>query len=260
MGGLFDSHAHLDDRRFDKDRKALIQSFKSQGVDYVLNPGADPASSKRAVAIAEEYDCVFAAVGTHPHDARKLTREHLDLYRRLAESDRVVAFGEIGLDYHYDNSPRDVQRDVFRMQMDLCEELKLPVIIHTREASEDTYNILREYKGRVSGIMHCFSESVEMARKFLDLGYYISICGPVTYKNAKKPKEVAKMVPEDRLLIETDAPYLTPEPHRGQRNDPTYVRHVAEVIGELRAVSLQEITDITRTNAIRAFGLEGRLD
>lgn len=254
---LIDSHAHLDDRRFNRDRDRLIKSLKSNGVDMVINVGADLQTSIKSVSLAEKYDNIYAAVGVHPHSAKEMDDSTIDVLKTFTKRDKVVAVGEIGLDYHYDNSPRDVQRKRFREQLDLAKEVDLPVIIHSRSATEDTYNILKEAQdGSLEGVLHCYSGSVEMAREYIKLGFYISIAGPVTFKNARVLKEVAKDVPLDKLLIETDAPYLTPEPHRGKRNEPVYVRYVAGTIAELRGISFEEVARATAENTKKLFRIK----
>lgn len=246
---FIDSHAHLDDRRFDRYRDRLIKSLLENDVEAVLNPGADLKSSKKAVEIAEKYPNVYAAVGCHPHDTKYMKDETMDIFRDLAKSKKVVAIGEIGLDYHYDNSERDVQRKWFREQIRLAKELDLPYIVHDREAHGDLIKIMKEehYDG-ARGVLHCYSGSVELAKEFIKLGFYISLAGPVTFRKARVPKLVAKEIPFDKLLIETDSPYLTPEPFRGRRNEPKYVRFVAEEIAEIRNVSLDEVAERTTQN------------
>lgn len=256
MNLLIDSHAHLDDPKYDEDRLEIITNLESDGIEYVINPGADRPTSEAAFLLANEHDRIFAALGTHPHSADELTDEDIERYRELAKSDRVVAIGEIGLDYYYDNSPRDIQKEAFIKQMELAEELGLPVIIHSREASGDTYDIIESFKDRVYGIMHCFSGSPEMAERYLELGYYISLAGPVTFKNARVPKEVAEIVPMDKLLVETDSPYLSPEPRRGRRNVPKNTLYVAEVIAEIKNMDLDEFVAMTNENTKRVFKLK----
>ncbi|NLY76766.1 MAG: TatD family hydrolase [Tissierellia bacterium] len=254
---LIDSHAHLDDERFDKDRDDIIKSLYESYVELVINPGADLNSSIKAVALAEKYDNIYAAVGVHPHSASEMDQSTMDILRSFAAREKVVAIGEIGLDYYYDNSPRDVQRRWFREQLRLAKEVDLPVIIHSRDAAGDTMEILKEEQdGRLTGVLHCYSGSVEMAEEYIKLGFYISLAGPVTFKNAKVPKEVAKAVPLDKLLIETDSPYMTPEPYRGKRNEPKYVRYVAETIAELRGISLEELAEKTSENAKKLFKIK----
>lgn len=251
----FDSHAHVDAKAFDEDREQVIQSYLGAGVARVLNPGADFLSSNRAVDLAMAQDSIYAAVGTHPHDATELDQEILDFYRRAAALPKVVAIGEIGLDYYYDHSPRDVQRRAFVDQLTLACQLGLPVIVHSRDAIGETYDILSSFEGKVTGVMHCYSDSPQMAERFLALGWYISLGGPVSFKNARVPKEVAAMVPADRLMIETDSPYLTPHPHRGKRNEPHYVVEVGRAIAEIREVSEEELAEQTWQNACRLFGI-----
>lgn len=251
---LFDTHAHLDDKRFDDDRDELIRGLPERGVSRAITPGIDVDSSKKCVDLADKYDIVYAGVGIHPHEASKLEDNYLDQLRTMAQNKKVVAIGEIGLDYYYDFSPRDIQKQRFIEQIELAAELKLPIIIHNRDSHEDMLNILREHKDLINGgVMHCFSGSWEMAKIVLDLGLYISLAGPVTFKNAKKPVEVAKNVPLDRLLIETDSPYLTPVPYRGKRNDPGHVALVAEKIAEIRGITVEEVGRITTENALNLF-------
>lgn len=252
---IFDTHAHLNDEAFDQDREELIRNLQNDGIELVMIPGADPKSSKEAVELAEKYENLYAAVGTHPHDAETFTDEDFEMYRDLCKKEKVLAVGEIGLDYYYDNSPRDIQKEVFIKQLELAEEEKLPVIIHSRDAIEDTYDILKAFEGRVKGIIHCYSSSYEMAEKFIALGYYISLGGPVTFKNAKTPKIVAEKVDINWLLIETDSPYLAPHPMRGKRNEPKYTRYVAEQIAILKGMEMNDLIKITKENAKRCFGL-----
>lgn len=245
---FFDSHAHFDDDRFDGDRDELISSLPSLGIGFVTNIGADIDSSRASVALAEKYPHIYATVGVHPHDAKDMTEETLKELACLTEHDKVVAIGEIGLDYYYDNSPRNTQQYWFKRQMELAKALDLPVVIHSRDATEDTIKICRD-NPVPAGVIHCFSGSCETAKIYLDMGYYISFAGPVTFKNASSLSEVAKIVPEDRLLIETDSPYLAPVPHRGERNWSLYVRDVAEKIASLRGTTAQHIAEITTRNA-----------
>jgi TatD DNase family protein len=234
---FIDSHAHLDDQRFDKDRDEVIRSLYENEVEAVLNPGSDLNSSKEALAMAEKYPFIYAAVGCHPHDSRYMSDDHLNIFKEMAKNKKVIGIGEIGLDYYYDNSDRDIQRKWFREQIRLAKELDLPYIVHDRDAHEDVLRIMKEehYDG-AGGILHCYSGSVELSREFIRLGFYISLGGPVTFKNARVPKLVAGEVPFDKLLIETDSPYLTPEPYRGKRNEPKYVKYVAEEIAKIRNV------------------------
>ena len=253
---LIDSHAHLDDERFNKDRDKLIKSLGENGISTVINIGADLPSSIKSVKLSEEYDNIYAAVGVHPHSASDMDEGTIEVLRAFSKREKVVAIGEIGLDYYYDNSPRDVQRKWFQRQMQLAKEVNLPIVVHSREANQATFDMIKaESDGNLRGVIHCYSGSVELALEYIKLGYYISFAGPVTFKNAKTPKEVAKAVPIDRLLVETDSPYLTPEPYRGKRNEPLYVRHVAAMIAELRGMTIEELANATRENTIRLFNL-----
>lgn len=253
---LFDSHAHLDDKRFKDDREETIARAAAAGLTGILNAGADMFSSARAVALAESHAMVWAAVGIHPHDAKEAREEDYGKLAAWCARPKVVAVGEIGLDYHYDFSPREVQRAVFIRQLALAREVGKPVIIHNREAHADTLAIVsREGKG-LTGVFHCFSGSVETAREVLKLGFYISVAGPVTFANAHKLHDVVKMVPADRLLIETDCPYLTPEPHRGRRNEPAHVRYVAETVARLRGMETAALAAATTENTQRLFGIK----
>ena len=254
---FIDSHAHLDDKRFNKDRDEIIRYLHDDGIEAVLNPGADLKSSKKAVEIAEKYPNIYAAVGCHPHDTKYMDDETMNIFRELAKSKKVVAIGEIGLDYYYNNSERDVQKKWFREQIRLAKELDLPYIVHDRDAHEELLRIMKEehYDG-ARGVLHCYSGSVEMAREFIKLGFYISLAGPVTFRKARVPKLVAKEIPFDKLLIETDSPYLTPEPFRGKRNEPMYVRFVAEEIAEIRNVSLDEVAEKTNQNFKTLFNIK----
>ncbi|KNZ41820.1 TatD family hydrolase [Acetobacterium bakii] len=252
---LIDSHAHIDDQKFDADREAVIENAQAAGIGLIINPAADEDSSRRAVALSEKYPMIYATVGFHPHDAKTYDFEvHGQMLREWAKKDKVVAIGEIGLDYHYDLSPRDVQQSVFVDQMHIAKETALPIVIHNRESMEDMWQLLKEhFSPEYGGVMHSYSGSVEMARIFLDMGLYLSISGPLTFKNARKLPEVVAMMPLDRLLVETDSPYLTPTPHRGKRNEPAYVRFVAEEVAKIRGMSMEALEEITTENAKRVF-------
>lgn len=249
---LFDSHAHYDDARFDDDRDALLCSLAAHGVGYVANIGANMRSSRAVAALAERYPFCYAAVGVHPHDAKDFRPQDCDELTALLRRPRVTALGEIGLDYHYDLSDRAVQRRVFAQQMELARALSVPVVIHEREALADTLSVLRAFP-EVRGILHCFSGSVETARKVLSLGYLIAFGGVITFKNARRALDAARYVPDDRLLLETDCPYLAPEPCRGQRNDSTLLHHTAAKLAELRGVTPEHIARVTTENALRFY-------
>ncbi len=254
MNNIFDSHAHYDSEAFNDDRKELLNVLPSQGVCGIINCGTDIASSLKSLEYADEFPFVYAACGIHPHEAEECKDGYISVLRNLCNDPKCVAVGEIGLDFHYDFSPRDIQKKVFEEQLVLAKELDLPVIVHDRESHEETLNLLKKY--RPKGVVHCFSGSVEMAKEVVKLGMYIGLGGAVTFKNARKPLEVAAIVPEDKLLIETDCPYMTPVPFRGKRNDSSYIPYAAEVIAAVRGVTTQEILDLTRANANSLFGLE----
>ena len=222
---LIDSHAHLDDQKFDIDRDMIIKNLKNNGIELVINIGSDLQTSIASVSLAEKHENIYAAVGVHPHSADEVDDSTIEILKSFAKREKVVAIGEIGLDYYYDNSPRDLQRKWFKEQLKLAKQVDLPVVIHTREAAQETFDILKEAQdGSLRGVLHCYSGSAEMAAEYIKLGFYISFAGPVTFKNAKAIREVAKVVPLDKLLVETDCPYLTPEPHRGKRNEPIFVK------------------------------------
>lgn len=250
---LFDTHAHYDDEAFDADRDALLTALPQRGVGLILNPGCDVESSRKAVAYAAAYPHVYAAVGIHPGNCGGCTADDLAAIRALAQQPKVVAIGEIGLDYYWEeNPPRDFQQQVLRQQLALAQELALPVIIHDREAHADTLSIVREFPG-VTGVFHCFSGSPEMARELLQMGWYLGFDGPVTYKNARRAPEVAAVTPPERMLIETDSPYMTPVPYRGKRNDSGYVYLVAEKLAAWKGVTPEELARITTENGKRLF-------
>ncbi|ABR46353.1 hydrolase, TatD family [Alkaliphilus metalliredigens QYMF] len=254
---LFDSHAHIDGGRFDQDRHQMIENAKTNGVSYILNPGADLSTSVKAVNLAEKYDCVYAAVGVHPHDVKDMDEDTIEILRSLTNNKNVKAIGEIGLDFHYDHSPRDVQRKWFKKQVELAKELQLPMIIHDRDAHGEVFEILKEHNaGEFGCVMHCYSGSIELAQEYIKLGIYISLAGPVTFNNAKKTYEVAQGIPLEWLLVETDSPYLTPVPYRGKRNEPAYVKHVADKIAEAKGISFEEVARQTTKNAKRLFGIK----
>ncbi|WP_027700913.1 TatD family hydrolase [Metaclostridioides mangenotii] len=255
---LFDSHAHLNDEKFDEDRDELIKSLREKNVDLVVNPGADIETSKSAVELSNKYDFIYAAVGVHPHDVSGLDDSAIETLREMAtKNNKVVAIGEIGLDYYYDHSPREAQKEWFKKQILLANELKLPIIIHDRDAHADTFDIIKEYKSDEIGcVLHCYSGSVELAREYIKMGCYISIPGTVTFKNSRKVREVAREIPLNKLFIETDSPYMAPEPHRGKRNDPSLVAFVADKIAQEKGISYEEVCEKTKENAKIFFGIE----
>ena len=253
---FIDSHAHIDGPEFDADREEVIQRAHAAGVSVILNVGTgDPHSGvfERAVELGKSHESVFTAIGTHPHDARLYDDAAEEKIKNLIDNEHVIAWGEIGLDFHYDNSPRDVQVEVFKRQLRAARECDLPVVIHTREAEAETIEILRSEQCR--GVFHCFSGSMELAQRAVEIGFMISFSGIVTFKKADELRAVAKEVPLDRLLIETDCPYLTPIPYRGKRNEPAYVVEVARSLATLHDVTIEEMARITTENFNRFFGL-----
>ena len=253
---LFDTHAHMDDRAFSEDRQTLLRQLPQNGIGLLMNPGCSLASSRDAVALAREYDYIYAAVGSHPDAADEVNEETIDAYRILCrENPKVKAIGEIGLDYHYEDIPRDIQQKAFRMQMALAQELKLPVIVHEREAHEDGMRIVEEFPG-VCGVFHCYSGSLEMAKWLVKRGWYIGFTGVLTFKNARKALEVAENIPLDRIVLETDCPYMAPEPFRGRRNDPGQLCRMAEKLAQIRGLTVAEIHAITMENGKNLYHIE----
>ena len=250
----FDSHAHLDEACFAEDFEEILARMAQNQVRGMMNIGCDLPSSERSIRLAERYDWIWAAVGSHPDDADQVDEARILMYRKLARHSRVKAIGEIGLDYHYEDIPRDVQQHAFRLQMALAEELELPVVIHEREAHGDALTIIDEYPS-VKGMFHCFSGSVEMAEELLKLGWMLSFNGAITFKNARKAPEVIAAVPLERMMVETDAPYLTPVPFRGKRNDSGYVHLVAEKIAQLKGLPAEQVERQTWENGVRFFGI-----
>ena len=252
---LIDSHAHLDDLRYDTDRDNVLQRAQTTGIEAIVTIGCDLATSQAAVALAHAHPNIFATIGVHPHEAKEIGEGWYESFRSLAQHPKVVAYGEIGLDYHYDHSPREIQRQRFREQIHLARELALPLVIHTREAQEDTMMILREEGAvDVGGVFHCFSGDMWLAKDALDLGFYLSFSGVLTFKNATMLRDIAKTVPLDRLMVETDCPYLAPVPYRGKRNEPAYVQYVAETLAEIRGNgSVEFIARATVENTKRVF-------
>lgn len=249
---FFDSHAHYDDSRFDTDRDEIIKGLLQQNVNTVINVGADMVSSHNSIRLSETYPHVFAAVGVHPHEAEHMKEEDLEQLKTWFSHEKVVALGEIGLDYYYDHSPREVQRYWFDRQMKLAEECDMPVVIHNRDAHADTMEILKRYPD-VRGVLHCYSGSAQMAQELMKMGWYLAFGGSCTFKNVKVLPEVIAQIPQDRFLIETDCPYLAPVPHRGERNHSGLLIHVAEKIGEIRGWTVEEVARLSCENARKLF-------
>ena len=254
---LFDTHTHLDAAQFAEDCDVVIQRAIQEGVGWMINVGFNEHTIPSTMQLAEQYDFIYAAVGWHPQDAATMKQKDDDRLASLCAHEKVVAIGEIGLDYYWDTSPKEVQHRVLRNQLGLARELKMPVIIHSRESHEDLINIFREEKAaELNGVMHSFSGSWETAKVFLKMGFYLSFSGPITFKNAKQPKEVLKNTPLDQLLIETDSPYLTPHPYRGKRNEPSYIRLVAETAAQIKGIPIEQLAQVTNNNAMELFSIE----
>jgi TatD DNase family protein len=245
---IFDSHAHYDDEAFNEDREEVIQGLKGKGVIGVLNCGASIEGARMSVELSNKYDFIYSAVGIHPEHADMVNGQVIEELRTLAQNPKVRAIGEIGLDYYYEENPsREIQKEAFKLQMNLAKELKMPVVIHDRDAHKDTLDILKEFP-EVIGVVHCFSGSAEFANECLKLGYYIGITGVITFKNAKQIVEVARVVPMDKILVETDCPYMSPTPHRGKRNQSDYIKYIIERLAEIKDKTIEEIEDITVLN------------
>ncbi|MGH2319748.1 TatD family hydrolase [Planococcus sp. SE5232] len=253
---FIDTHVHLNADQYDEDLSQVIERARENHVEKMVVIGFDQKTIERAIELAETYEFIFAVVGWHPVDAIDCTEEDLKWIEELAAHPKVVGIGETGLDYYWDKSPKEVQQEVFRKQIRLAKKVKLPIIIHNREATEDVLKILKEENAKeIGGVMHCFSGSVETARESIEMNFMISLGGPVTFKNAKKPKEVAELISLDHLMIETDAPYLAPHPYRGKRNEPSYVPLVAEEIARLKGISVEEVAEATTRNAEKFYKL-----
>ena len=250
---IFDTHAHYDSQQFDEDREELLLSMEANGVGTIVNSGASWDSVTEVVELAQKYPFMYAAVGVHPDEVGALDDERFEYMKTQCKKDKVVAVGEIGLDYYWDNESHDVQKKWFIKQLELARELDLPVIIHSRDAAADTLEIMKEYGQGLRGVIHCFSYSIELAREYVKMGYHIGIGGVVTFKNGRKLKEIAAEIPLDRILLETDCPYLAPVPFRGKRNDSHYISYVAQEIAELKGISYEEVVAQTEKNGKELF-------
>ncbi|MCI5712778.1 MAG: TatD family hydrolase [Roseburia sp.] len=253
---IFETHAHYEDVKFDSDREELLASLPKQNIEYVINVGSNLETTNKSIELAKQYDYIYAAIGVHPSDVEELDESSYDVLEKAAKFEKTVAIGEIGLDYYWDKEPavQAKQREWFKRQMLLAKQHNLPVIIHSRDAAEDTMRVMKEIKAEeIPGVIHCYSYSVEMAKEFVKMGYYIGIGGVVTFKNAKKLKEVAAEIPLERILLETDCPYMAPEPHRGERNSSLYLPYVVEKLAEIRNISKEEIISTTNQNARKLF-------
>lgn len=253
---IFDTHTHYSDDRFDPDRQELLSGMRDRSVGRIVEVGAGITSTRDAIALAKQYDFIYAAVGIHPGEVEDLEESHMDWLRGLTQDDRVVAVGEIGLDYHYDSPSREVQKQWFIRQLQIAAETEMPVIIHSRDAAQDTWEIMQEHCAwKNGGVIHCFSYSSETARQYLEQGFFLGIGGVVTFDNAKKLKELVQMAPLEQLVLETDCPYLTPAPHRGKRNDSGFLPHVVDAVATLKGISREEVIAVTERNAERLYRL-----
>lgn len=253
---IFETHAHYDDEQFDSGREALLASLPDCGIKRVVNIGASIASTRNSIELAEKYDYIYAAVGVHPSEIAELNEEHFAWLRELTKLEKVVAVGEIGLDYYWDKEPeiQERQRYWFRRQMDLAREVGLPIVVHSRDAAADTMQVMKEaHAEEIPGVIHCYSYSPEMAQEFIKMGYYIGVGGVVTFKNAKKLKETVEQIPLERILLETDCPYMAPEPNRGKRNDSRNIPYIVSKIAELKQVTPEEVERITWQNAMNFY-------
>ena len=256
---LFDSHAHYDDEKFDQDREEIIQKIYDSGVEKFISAGYSLESSKRAIDLADKYEFIYTTVGISPNDVKQTLKETIEDIKKLEdiitrkENDKIVGIGEIGLDYYWNKENKEIQKQAFIMQIELANRLNLPITIHTREAVSDTLEILKQHPVQQKGVFHCCPLNRELVKEALKLGFYISFAGPVTFKNSKNAQEIAEMVPNDRMLIETDSPYLAPEPVRGTRNDSRNVRYIAEKIANIKSLSTEEIAEITYQNTLKIF-------
>lgn len=253
---IFESHAHYDDEVFDEDRVELLTSLSGQGIGTVVNIGASLAGCRATVALTQEYPFIFGAIGVHPSEVAELNEENFELLREWCMLDKIVAVGETGLDYHWPEPDPALQKEWFEQQLELARQVELPVIIHSREAAKDTLEIMQAHRaGEIGGVVHCFSYTKEMAREYLNMDFYFGIGGVITFKNAKKLKEPVEYIPMEKILLETDSPYLAPEPNRGKRNTSLNLPCVAEAIAELKGISYEEVVEITEANARRLFRL-----
>ncbi len=254
---IFESHAHYDDVKFDEDRETLLAAMPESGVEYIINVGADLASTQKTLALTEKYAFIYGAAGVHPSETGELDEEKFEWLAEQCSRPKIIAVGEIGLDYYWDEPERDIQKKWFRRQINLAEAKKLPVIVHSRDAAQDTLRIMQEMNcEKIGGVIHCFSYAKEMAREFLDMGFYLGIGGVVTFQNAKAIKEVVEFAPLDRILLETDSPYLAPVPHRGERNSSLYIPLIAEEIAKIKKIDYDRVVEETNQNAKRLFGIK----
>ncbi len=254
---IFESHAHYDDKAFDKDREELLNSFIDQGIGYVVNIGSNLTSSQKTIELTRKHSFIYGSVGVHPSDTTDMMEDDIQLLKDMASEDKVVAIGEIGLDYYWNTPEADIQKHWFNKQMELAKGVKLPLVIHSRDAAKDTYDMIRDagLEEENAGVIHCFAYSKEMAKQFIDLGFYIGVGGVLTFKNGRKLKEVVEYIPLESILLETDAPYLSPEPNRGKRNSSLNLKHIAEEIARIKNIDYDDVIHITRDNAMKLFNI-----
>lgn len=254
---IFDSHAHYEDEKFNEDREELLGSFQNKGVEFVVNVASSLETVKETMKLIHQYDFMYGAVGVHPEECAPLTEEHIQEFKKLCDDPKVVAVGEIGLDYYWNDPESEIQKKWFIRQLELAREVKMPVIIHSRDAAKDTLDIMKAAKSEeIGGVIHCFSYSVEIAREYLDMGFYLGVGGVVTFKNSKKLKDVVEYAPLDRILLETDCPYMSPVPHRGERNNSLNLVYVAEEIARIKGVDYDTVVQTTRDNAKRMYRIK----
>ena len=251
---IFESHAHYDDEKFNEDRNEVIEALFNEGIWKIINAGANIESSLKSIELAKKYDSFYASVGVHPHDVKDMHQKDIETLLVMATYKKVVAIGEIGLDYYYENSPKEIQKLWFREQISIAKEIQLPIIVHSRDASKDTYDIIKDTKAyEVGGVVHCFSGSKETAKKYVDLGMYIGIGGVITFPKANKLKEVVEAIPIENILVETDCPYLSPMPNRGKRNDSRNIKYILEAVGNIKGIAYEEVERITFENGEKLF-------
>jgi TatD DNase family protein len=254
MKMIFETHAHLDDERYNEDRSEFILGLKAKDIELIVNVGADIQTSKNTIELANKYDFIYGAIGVHAHSAKDLSNDDLNWIKTSASLDKIVAIGEIGLDYYYDMSEREIQRFWFEQQIQLAKEVRLPIIIHSRDAAKDTMDIVKDSKAEeVGGVVHCFSYSYELAKEYVDMGFYIGVGGVITFNNSKKLKEVVEKIPLEFIVLETDCPYLTPVPHRGKRNSPEYISLIAQKVAEIKSIEYDEVVSATNRNARKLY-------
>lgn len=254
---IFESHAHYDDEAFDQDREQLLNSLNNEGIEYVVNIGSTILDSKRTIELTKKYPFIYGSIGVHPSETKDMSEDDISWLNQMSSLDKIVAIGEIGLDYYWDCVEKEVQKHWFERQMNLAKEVKLPVVIHSRDAASDTFDMIKSARlDEKHGVIHCFAYSKEMAKQYIDIGFYIGVGGVLTFKNARKLKEVAEYIPLEYILLETDSPYLTPEPNRGKRNNSTNLKYVAKEIAKIKNIEYKKVIETTRNNAMKLFNIQ----